>query len=370
MNIALLTPLPPGAGGGVESFTALLIRILEEAGHQIKVFDSTCLNKKYRGIFNWKLLGYYKLAYDLGREFNKERAKFDLVMCNGIFGWSVQFPKALAICHGNIGAYGDSIRTNLSLLHYWKIRYMDLWFHTKSFRGKSLVVVSRKTGQECEKYHDLHKYVVIENAVDTAAFRPRYNKAKYRREFHLDESRFLGLFVGRDEYRKGLDVVAAMAAQLGDGHGIVAAMPGRSSALDKVKNVVQITGVPRGKMSYLYNACDYFLLPSRHEGCSIALLEALASGLPIVATRVGNAADIASRDEIIGRFIVDAFAQAEVFRRKIEILRMNKGLRAELKERGRNYAVRYHGLELFKGRYLQLINELIGKDERDASANS
>ena len=50
-------------------------------------------------------------------------------------------------------------------------------------------------------------------------------------------------------------------------------------------------------------AADIFVLPSRSEGCARALVEALEAGLPIVATRVGNAAEVL-RDGING-FLVE-----------------------------------------------------------------
>jgi glycosyltransferase involved in cell wall biosynthesis len=44
-------------------------------------------------------------------------------------------------------------------------------------------------------------------------------------------------------------------------------------------------------------ACDLFCLPSHHEGLPVALMEALALGLPAVATRVGGVSELVTDGE-------------------------------------------------------------------------
>jgi glycosyltransferase involved in cell wall biosynthesis len=61
-----------------------------------------------------------------------------------------------------------------------------------------------------------------------------------------------------------------------------------------------VTVVPRledeAEMSAQYAAHDLFLMPSLSEGSPLSLLEALASGLPVVAARVGGVPDIVTHD--------------------------------------------------------------------------
>ena len=66
-------------------------------------------------------------------------------------------------------------------------------------------------------------------------------------------------------------------------------------------------------LSEVFSVSDFFVLPSRSEGCSLALLEALSYGLPCVATRVGAAAELIREGEnglLVDRDNVPALAQA------------------------------------------------------------
>lgn len=360
MNMAIITPFPITSPGGVENFTSLLVEILESAGNKVTLFDITLMDESnYTGVFDIKKLGQYRLSYDLANEFNRQKDKFDLVICNGMYGWNVKFPKVITIAHGNIGDYADSSRKGMSALSYFKTRYIDVWFQTMSFRKGALVAVSASTGHECEKYNKISDYTVIENTVNENKFMPRGDRVLYRERFGLPDDAFLGLFVGRPEYRKGIDIVKNTAALLEGQHKIVAAVPVEGF---HAPNIIPITNIPHKDIPYLYNACDYFFLPSRHEGCSIALLEALASGLPVITTTVGNASGIAKADSVMGAFIFDTYDPV-VYLHGINRLAKDHNLRRELGNRARMYVLEHNITDIFKDKYLKLINLVMRQND-------
>lgn len=60
-----------------------------------------------------------------------------------------------------------------------------------------------------------------------------------------------------------------------------------------LSRIVPLGPVPRNRLAQLYKAADIFLQPSRlSEGCSYTMIEALASGLPLITTDVGGNPEI------------------------------------------------------------------------------
>ncbi|TMC53532.1 MAG: glycosyltransferase family 4 protein [Chloroflexi bacterium] len=133
---------------------------------------------------------------------------------------------------------------------------------------------------------------VIPNGVDLNVFRPGLPPIR-----HLRDENFNILFVGRLEKRKGLgDLVRAYRSIIervprsrliivGDGplRGKVEAYVARH----RLPNVVMAGYVPETVKPRYYNSADIFCAPATGaESFGIVLLEALASGLPVVATEV------------------------------------------------------------------------------------
>jgi D-inositol-3-phosphate glycosyltransferase len=121
----------------------------------------------------------------------------------------------------------------------------------------------------------------IPNGVDTEAYRPPHpgERDAIRESFGWDERPRI-LFVGRLVPRKGAQLAADAARQLGDDVELVLAGPGRMQ--DAPSNVEPLGEIPPAKVAELYRAADCFLLPSIAEGFPATAQQALASGLPTI----------------------------------------------------------------------------------------
>jgi UDP-glucose:(heptosyl)LPS alpha-1,3-glucosyltransferase len=73
------------------------------------------------------------------------------------------------------------------------------------------------------------------------------------------------------------------------GNGAIAEY-GRKAEQLGIGHLVKFTGQV-DSMPRLYAAADAFVHPTFHDACSLSTLEALASGLPVITTRVNGAAD-------------------------------------------------------------------------------
>jgi 1,2-diacylglycerol 3-alpha-glucosyltransferase len=134
----------------------------------------------------------------------------------------------------------------------------------------------------------------ISCGVDQQRFRPMpdVDRQAMRRRYNLKTDRDTLLFVGRVDGEKRIDLLL-QALQLINRDDIQLAIAGRGAALSSLKKLaqdlnlgdrVQFTGyVPDEDLPGLLNSVDVFAMPSEAELLSIASLEALSCGRPILA---------------------------------------------------------------------------------------
>ncbi len=100
-------------------------------------------------------------------------------------------------------------------------------------------------------------------------------------------------------------------------------------------------------------AADMFVFPSRYEANALVLLEAMASGLPVVATRTGAAGTMVTRDTgVLLEDPSDVGAMREALRRL-----MDRSERDRMRVAARELALCYSWKRM-TGTYLALFQEL------------
>lgn len=144
-------------------------------------------------------------------------------------------------------------------------------------------------------------HTIIMHGVDTDRFRPPADKAQAKRALGLDPKRFCVGCSGRIRRSKGTDLfVDAMIALLHDRPDWEAVMTGRTTAEHAafrrgLENRIARAGLSErirfvGEVADIvpwYQAFDLFIAPSRVEGFGLTPLEAMACGVPVVATDAG-----------------------------------------------------------------------------------
>jgi len=184
-------------------------------------------------------------------------------------------------------------------------------------------VIAKCKGErgQCQSVYPGLPVTTIANAVDVDLFRPTQTPRSPGQPVRI-------LSVGRLIERKGQHHLIDAARLLCDrgqaGFEVVLAGTGDSEGALKeqvaqagLQDRVRFLGfVSREEMPDVYAAADLFVLPSYNEGMSVALLEAMASGLPVVVTPTGGTeelldgngfmvpwADAAALAETVGKLI-------------------------------------------------------------------
>ena len=195
--------------------------------------------------------------------------------------------------------------------------------------------------------------VMIPNGVDTNLFTPASDKPKRP---------FTFLCVARLIERKGQHHLLEAFARLRTGctrplHLIFVGTGDAEPQLRdlaarlKITDAVTFKGfVSREQMPFIYREADVFALPSQQEGMSIALLEAMASGLPVIVTDTGGTAELVTHGQN-GEIV--RWSDVPVLAGAMQKLVEADDLRRHMGEESRRRALQF-GWPVLATRYLDL----------------
>lgn len=132
-------------------------------------------------------------------------------------------------------------------------------------------------------------FAIVPNAVDTSKFKV-LDKQKVRHQLSISAATFVIGFVGAFIERKGPLRLLKAIQELGDDDIKVLFIGGGDPIVDK--SVIFSGKLNHTEIPNYLNACDVFVLPTLAEGCSNAIVEAMACGLPIVSSDLPFNTDI------------------------------------------------------------------------------
>ncbi|MFZ5982508.1 MAG: glycosyltransferase [Patescibacteria group bacterium] len=199
---------------------------------------------------------------------------------------------------------------------------------------------------------------VIVNGVDTEEFKPRENKNRPDGIFRI-------LCISRLTHRKGINylldafkIVRAKYPEIelviggeGDAEGELREQAEKLG----IKNQVNFLGrIPHEKVSRIYASADVFVLPSLNEGMSNTILEAIASGLPVIATDTGGTRELVQEEK--NGFVVKT-KDAEDIAQKLERLIAAPNLLENMGQASREKAEDMSWKKVAKD-YYSLYNEI------------
>jgi glycosyltransferase involved in cell wall biosynthesis len=160
--------------------------------------------------------------------------------------------------------------------------------------------------------------------------------------------------------KRTADLIEAVAVLAPERPQLRIAIAGTGPLLDELQDHARRLGVEshveflgfREDIAELYARSRVFVLPSRFEGLSISLLEAMASGLPVVVSDVGEARDVVRHGE--HGFLYPPGDVADLSRRLSQLLD-DLGLSRELGQRAARDAQAHAGVRTIAAAYRRLL---------------
>ncbi len=262
---------------------------------------------------------------------------------------------AKVACGGYVGDLSRLKRTPLSVLLLNVVRRLE-----------RVIAVSEEIARELAEYgFPVEKVVKIPNGVDIQRFYPVGDREAAKRALGLYGK--IVSFVGRFDPQKGLnDMLRAWGQIAAAEPNALLLLLGTGPQEQELRQAASRLGIthrvlfvgPQADPRPYLEASDLFVLPSRAEGMSNVLLEAMATGLPCVATRVGGNSDLIE-DQVSG-FLVEPGNVQQMADAVSRLLRDPE--RAQhLGRVARRTVEREFSIERVANRYIALYQQLLGE---------
>lgn len=219
-------------------------------------------------------------------------------------------------------------------------------------RADALTAVSQYTAQlACADLHLKRPIKVIYNGIDHTHFRPCKSK-KY-----LSNKKVKVLFCGNLTRRKGAQWLRPIAERLSPNITIAYTTGLRTRNFLPIHPQLECLGtIPHHAMPAVYQSVDILLFPTVREGFGLAAAEAMACGLPVVATDCSSLPELI--DEGKGGFLCP-MGDVTSFAQKVQLLADNALQRQEMGEYNRNKIEKTFTIDQMVNQYIELFEGLL-----------
>jgi len=262
-NIIIVSLNGDDNSGGVERVVFYLKNILSQK------FDVLILKREGKqGKFD-KI--FYPLIFSIKLYFYQN----SIIISNS---WqSYLFPVNFSIHHGTTAGFMKN-----AVVYLKKSLFLSWMEKISAKRAKKVIAVSENCRNELINIHGItpEKIIVLNNFVDEHLFYPNSH------EEQSDKIKIL--FSGRLEERKGLSSILELAQFIegSDKFQLKIAVNSIQNCnfFSFFKNTIIFQNLDINGMRDFYNSGDVFYFPTKYEGFSMATLEALACGIPVIGT--------------------------------------------------------------------------------------
>jgi len=312
MNILIVTP-KISRKGGIERYTTEIANGMINKGHNIYLLTSEMdvdipeakilkINLPQKP--EWlKVLIFALKSYTQIKKIKKQ-FPIDLVVSNG----SATFLADVVIAHS---VHIDSIiKTNKinsteskSLMVFLRGLFRYVWPKNLAInfveliaykKAKNIIAVSSEIKKDLQKSFNIRssKITVVPNGVDIEKFHPNtLYREEVRKKYNVNENIFLILFVGHEFKRKGLEYVIRALPLVSNNITLIIAgndsLYPYNELIEKlnIKEKIVFLGPVESNIEKLFASADLFILPTQYEPFGLVYIEAMSSGVPVLATK-------------------------------------------------------------------------------------
>ena len=252
--------------------------------------------------------------------------------------------------------------------NFFMHRLADLERETAN-KATLIVTISKYSLAKIQQYYtaDTRKIRIVPNGVDIQKFKPAQDREAIKHQFGLGDNPCI-LFVGSLIPRKGLPFLVEAAKKITKTFSkikflIVGEGPSKNQLLSTLKtanlsnNFKFLGNISEDMLPALYNCAEAFVLPSIQEGQGIVLLEAQASGKPVVAFDVGGVNEAVRGGET--GLLVERGNSEELADALLRLL-SDKDLREKMGANGRKFVVDNFTWDICAQGMLRVYCEAIG----------
>lgn len=349
-------------GGGVENAALNLAIQMEKLGHEIFIFTTSNEPENFVEKYGNISIFRYKKDFTVGQSpfsfqllYNPLISGISLDIIHTHMGnqpapiaaalYAKKTKKPFVVTYhgdyvGNFGGIGR--RIGVLLQNHYFCNYI------LSSANKIIGLSNEHIKQSKYLQKHMSSIDIIPNGVNTHDFELNYSKNECREVLDLPKDRQIILFVGSLNSNKAPDVLLKAMLKIIKhapnsflvivGDGVMRPELENYSKKSNLEGSVKFVGYISTNKEMYYKASDLFVLPSLSECFGIVNLEAMASGLPIVASKVGGIPDVV-KDGINGLLVTPG--DPEDLAKNILCLLNSESLREKLGTAGKILSKEY-----------------------------
>jgi len=304
----MISPFPPQISGGSKASYYFYRYLTKEYNHQIEVLSYQRFQNKYvnvnsvglrgdeslfRGIL-FIVLGFFK-GLILSKNFKPDILYSKQLMTPSITAYLISKFLRIPLISHTAGPDIQSIKfmsSNVPSI-FSKIYYIIFsWLRLQVLKYSSAIICNCKADfVALQEIYKNNKSIIIYNGLNLNKFKFKGRaRNDIRDKYNIKDNETVVIYTGQANKQKQTDKLLEITKIYFKFKFFIVG-PKVEELLDfgTINKNVIVTGPIYNNIEDYLSAADIFILPSKHEGLSNSLLEALSVGLPVIATPVGEA---------------------------------------------------------------------------------